>query len=150
MCCQELTGVASGVQAEHFAKLLKWLEHINETRQLKTQLDLDRLALGGHSRGGSLACHVYLQTPSLIKAVYLLDPVDDDADGAIEKLGKLREKPRLGITGVGVTSGFNPRSRNFWVSAKLQPASVHARTDSACHSNDLQMTQAVSDEQLCF
>eukprot|EP00775_Hariotina_reticulata_P010981 gene10981-11136_t len=102
------------LEAEHFAKLLKWLERINDAKQFMTQLDLDRLALAGHSRGGSLACHVFLQNPSRIRALYLLDPVDDDADGAIEKLSALPKKPQLGITGVGVTSGFNPRNRNFW------------------------------------
>ncbi len=105
-------------QCAEFPKLLEWLGKL-KPGILSPSLDLKRLALVGHSRGGRLASLLRAKAPGglgdPIKAVYLLDAVDDVGPSAVEQLSKLKPRAKLGITGVGFTTGFNPREHNFWV-----------------------------------
>jgi acetyl esterase/lipase len=97
------------------------------------------MALAGHSRGGKLAAliayYVAVREQGFesisIKATYLLDPVDLLPPSAVAALEGLQPRLALGVTGVGVTTAFNPVAVNYTVSLQCRPATYSAEASTA-------------------
>jgi pimeloyl-ACP methyl ester carboxylesterase len=127
-------------QLAAFPAFLDWLSKLDISLIKNRKLDMENLAVAGHSRGGKLAALMYAYAAAhkpgfdnRIKTAYLLDPVDLLEPSAADALGNLPKSDlvKLGITGVGITTGFNPRSVNFWVSAMQQFAQCHIERHAA-------------------
>jgi pimeloyl-ACP methyl ester carboxylesterase len=110
-------------QARAFPTFVQWLEQ-QSPDNIRSRLDLSHMALAGHSRGGKLAAlvasYVASKQPGFegvsVKEAYLLDPVDLLQPSAVAALAGLRPRLALGVTGVGVTTAFNPTAVNYTVS----------------------------------
>ncbi|CAD7699280.1 unnamed protein product [Ostreobium quekettii] len=117
---------SDSVEARYLGPLLDWLEDQHSTMGsfVNGLIDMDRLAVSGHSRGAKLAALHLTQNPE-IKTAYLIDPVDCDKKyrkespenpSAVKALAA--GPPRhVGIVGSGDVGSCNPvgsNYNNFW------------------------------------
>lgn len=116
-----LTITTDKIELRYLNPILDWLEdQSNSPKSFVYQLlDMERLAMAGHSRGAKLAALHLIQNPR-IKGAYLIDPVDSDkkyapesednpsAVRALTGTGK-----RLGVVGSGIVGSCNPPGANY-------------------------------------
>eukprot|EP00210_Caulerpa_lentillifera_P008185 g7815.t3 len=102
-----------------FPTTLIWLFENFENSEFHGQFDFSKIGIVGHSRGGKLACLIANENP-VVKALYLIDPVNGDPKFAPESIDypsavkALTGKGwKLGITGSEVSGSCNPTGYDF-------------------------------------
>jgi len=117
---------SDSVEARYLGPLLDWLEDQHSTMGsfVHGLIDMDRLAVSGHSRGAKLAALHLIQNQE-IKTAYLIDPVDCDKKyrkespenpSAVKALAAGPPLP-FGVVGSGEVGSCNPAGsnyNNFW------------------------------------
>lgn len=109
------------IELRYLNPILDWLEDQgNGAASFVYQLvDMGRVAMAGHSRGGKLAALHIVQNPR-IKSAYLIDPVDcdkkyapesEDNPSAVKALTGADKK--IGIVGSGIVGSCNPKGANY-------------------------------------
>lgn len=108
-------------EAAFFPHLLDWLaqQHEETNGFLSGLVDMDRVGVAGHSRGGKLAA-LHTATSDIVKTAYLIDPVDNDGTFAKESedypsavKALVGKEKTIGIVGSGITGRCNPDGANY-------------------------------------
>ncbi|GMH36356.1 hypothetical protein BSKO_04224 [Bryopsis sp. KO-2023] len=108
-------------EAAYFPHLLEWVKGLNEESGgfLSGLVDFDRVGVAGHSRGGKLAA-LHTARMDIVKAAYLIDPVDNDGHFAKESedypsaaKALVGRNKRIGVVGSGITGRCNPDGANY-------------------------------------
>lgn len=113
--------ITDKVELQFLDPLLDWLKEENNKWGgfVHDIVDLSRLGLAGHSRGGKLSA-LHLSENPRVKAAYLIDPVDSDNKYAPEgpdypsAAKALAGKNKIiGVVGSGKIGSCNPKGSNY-------------------------------------
>jgi len=113
--------ITDKVELQFLDPLLDWL--IEENNKwggfVHDIVDLSRLGLAGHSRGGKLSA-LHLSENPRVKAAYLIDPVDSDNKYAPEgpdypsaTKALAGKNKKIGVVGSGRVGSCNPNGSNY-------------------------------------
>jgi hypothetical protein len=106
-------------EVKAFTPLLQWVDaqSKNSSSPIYGRVDVSKVVLSGHSRGGKIAALNYGDNPSKVAAAYLVDPIDSSTFSPVSKqnpsgVEAVRGKP-IAVEGAGIRSSCNPTEGNY-------------------------------------
>ncbi|KAI3429238.1 hypothetical protein D9Q98_005337 [Chlorella vulgaris] len=145
--------ITAAAEVQLFPHLLQWVtdQGSDPSSPLYSLLDMTRVTTGGHSRGGKLATLTFTGNPKLVRAAYLVDPVDvtqyaPESPANPSAIRALRESGRrVGMSAAGILSSCNPVDAGYlpmWAAAAngswlgVLPGASHSTfIDAGCITN---------------
>ncbi|KAK9817015.1 hypothetical protein WJX72_008340 [[Myrmecia] bisecta] len=111
---------ADASEVQFLDQLIDWVAQQNDTPNtpLSGLVDISKIAVAGHSRGGKLAA-LHLAGNPRVKTAFLIDPVDSTTyvppspqnPSAVQALAGLGK--RAGMVAAGITCSCNPAGSNY-------------------------------------
>lgn len=107
------------LEVEAFNPILGWVDeqNKNKTSPLYGRVDVSKVVLSGHSRGGKIAALNYGNNPTQVAGAWLVDPIDSSTFSPISPknpsgVEAVRGK-EIGVEGAGIRSSCNPTEGNY-------------------------------------